>query len=87
MDCKTFELMKIYRQAENDFKDLLNDVREGHVDSYEIKKLESRYNKFFSLSDKEGYIRITTHNYRANKYNHEKLEQLPGDLYDFIAVR
>lgn len=85
MDCKTFKLMKIYRQAENDFKDLLNDVREGHVDSYEIKKLESRYNKFFSPSDKEGYIRITTHNYRANKYNHEKLEQLPGDLYEFKA--
>lgn len=85
MDCKTFELMKIYRQAENDFKELLNNVREGHVAPYEIKKLESRYRKSFNPSDSEGYIRLTTHNYRANKYNKERLENLPGELYDFKA--
>lgn len=85
MDCKIFELMHIYRQAESDFKNLLNDVREGRVLPFELKKLGTRYKKAFYPSEEEGYIRLTTHNYRANKYNKAHLENLAGKLYDYKA--
>jgi energy-coupling factor transporter ATP-binding protein EcfA2 len=68
MQFKMLELKHIYRQDEQDFKILLNNVRVGRVTDYEMRKLQSIYDKDFIPKDSEGYIRLTTHNRRAWKY-------------------
>lgn len=85
MDCPMFELKIIHRQDERNFVTLLNNVRLGHVSSTELKELEGRYRKDFIPKDDEGYIRLTTHNWRSKSYNNRRLEELPGNSYEYKA--
>jgi len=85
MDCPMFELKIIHRQDERNFVTLLNNVRLGHVSSTELQELEGRYNKNFTSDDSEGYIRLTTHNWRSKKYNNQRLEELPGVIHEYKA--
>lgn len=85
MDCPMFELKIIHRQDERNFVTLLNNVRLGHVSSTELKELEGRYRKDFIPKDDEGYIRLTTHNWRSKSYNSRRLEELPGNSFEYKA--
>lgn len=69
IDCPMFELRKVYRQNDNNFITLLNNVRLGKVSQAELRELAGRYRKNFVPGDNAGYIRLTTHNRRANSYN------------------
>lgn len=85
MDCPMFELKIIHRQDERNFVTLLNNVRLGHVSSLELKELEGRYKKGFVPKDDEGYIRLTTHNWRSKSYNNRRLEELSGTAFEYKA--
>ena len=85
MDYPMFELKIIHRQDERNFVTLLNNVRLGHVSSTELKELEGRYRKDFIPRDDEGYIRLTTHNWRSKSYNNRRLEELPGNTFEYKA--
>lgn len=85
MDCPMFELKIIHRQDDRNFVTLLNNVRLGRVSSTELKELEGRYKKNFIPKDDEGYIRLTTHNWRSKIYNEQRLEGLPGATYEYKA--
>ena len=85
IDCPMFELKIIHRQDDRNFVTLLNNVRLGHVSSTELKELEGRYRKDFVPKDSDGYIRLTTHNWRSRKYNEERLEALPNSIYEYKA--
>ncbi len=83
--CPMFELKKIHRQDERNFVTLLNNVRRGHVSQNELKELEGRYKKNFIPNDDEGYIRLTTHNWRSKRYNEQRLVELPGTIHEYKA--
>lgn len=83
--CPLLELKKIYRQNDSTFISLLNDIRDGHISSNDLRILEQKYNKDFSPNTQEGYIRLTTHNWKAQKYNNSKLEEIPKDSYEYSA--
>lgn len=85
MDCPMFELKIIHRQDDRNFVTLLNNVRLGHVSTRELKELEGRYRKDFIPRDDEGYIRLTTHNWRSKSYNNRRLEELPGNTLEYKA--
>jgi hypothetical protein len=85
MDCPMFELKIIHRQDDRNFVTLLNNVRLGYVSANELKELEGRYKKGFVPNDDEGYIRLTTHNWRSKKYNEQRLEELSGTVYEYKA--
>ncbi len=85
MDCPMFELKIIHRQEERNFVTLLNNVRLGHVSSNELKEIEGRFRKDFIPKDDEGYIRLTTHNWRSKSYNNKRLEELSGSTYEYKA--
>lgn len=86
VNCKVLELQNVYRQNNVNFINLLNHVRAGAVDSRDLRSLQGRYRKDFVPNDKEGYIRITTHNRRAERYNEERLQELRGAAYDYKAI-
>ena len=85
-DYVTIELKHIYRQNDQLFIDLLNKVRDNHVDSDVLSELNKRYIPDFDPDSDGGYITLTTHNYQAQILNDSKLEKLPGRLHAFEAA-
>ena len=82
----TIELKKVYRQNDGVFLDLLNRIRENHCDSQVLEALNRRCLPDFQPRKEEGYIRLVTHNYQAQRINNYELEQLPGRSYAFRAT-
>lgn len=81
----TIELTHVYRQPDREFVNLLNNIRQNNFDAETLEKLNSRYNPDFDPSDKEHYIRLTTHNRQADDINESKLESLKGKSRNFTA--
>lgn len=82
----TVELKTVYRQSDQAFLNLLNRIRENHCDSQVLETLNRRYIPGFKPGKEEGYIRLVTHNYQAQRINDYELEQLPGRSYAFRAT-
>lgn len=66
--------------------ELLNRIRENHCDPQVLETLNRRYIPGFQPRKEEGYIRLVTHNYQAQRINSYELEQLPGRTYAFRAT-
>jgi hypothetical protein len=81
----TIELTQVFRQADEAFLRLLNQVRDGHPDAETLRLLNERYNPHFTPRDEEGYITLTTHNYQAQELNQQRLEALPGKAVRYTA--
>ena len=79
------ELDHIYRQNDNDFIDILNQVRNNRLDSKNLQLLNSRHIPDFKADDNDGYITLTTHNYQADEINDEKLEAIKSKTLTFNA--
>ncbi|MBS9523359.1 AAA family ATPase [Litoribacter ruber] len=77
------ELQKIYRQKDEDFKNLLNRVRENQHTYQDIQLLNQTTSKYdFKLLD-EGYILLGTHNHTINGINEMKLKELKGKEWKY----
>ncbi len=70
------ELKKIYRQQDQTFIDILNRVRNNCPTSHDLSVLNQNYNPAFVLPEKEKYIVLCTHNYKAERINSEELTKL-----------
>jgi esterase/lipase len=79
------ELKKIYRQDDEKFITILNEIRSNQLSKKSIKILNDRYNPDFNPKKDEGYITLTTHNNRANTINQKELEKLTSKSYNFNA--
>ena len=79
------ELKTIYRQEEQEFISILNNLRFNTI-TEEDKKILNRYVKpNFKLQDHEGYIFLTTHNAKADKVNQKGLDLLETKEQHFEA--
>ena len=85
-DYVTIELKHIYRQNDQVFINLLNKVRDNHVDQEVLSELNKRYIPDFDPDSDGGYITLTTHNSQARMLNDSKLEKLSGGLHSFKAT-
>ena len=79
------ELEKIYRQSDQEFIDLLNRLRNNQVTKADTQKLNSYYQQNFSPPPGEPYIRITTHNRKADEINQAELEKIESPVHRFNA--
>jgi len=84
-DAVTIELKHIYRQADSQFIQLLNKVRDNQITASSLEALNSRYRDDFKPSDDEGYITLTSHNASAQAINRKKLQGTPGAISPFKA--
>lgn len=85
IDYVTIELKTIFRQQDASFIGILNNIREGKVTDSDISQLNARCNPSFVPRSDEGYIRLTTHNFRADNYNRNELAKLNSSPYVFKA--
>ena len=81
----SIELQHIYRQKNQSFIHILNEIRNNNLSKESATILNNQYDPKFSPTEEEGYITLTTHNDRAIALNQAELEKLPYQTYFFKA--
>ncbi len=79
------ELTKIYRQSDDTFISILNNLRNNTITQEDLKCLNQFINKDFDLKSNKGYITLTTHNAKADNLNSESLAELSGKKHIYPA--
>jgi uncharacterized protein YpbB len=77
------ELSKIFRQTDDVFISILNNLRNNQISPEDIKNLNQYVNPNFDLKANKGYITLTTHNAKADAMNAQALEDLDGKLVSY----
>lgn len=78
------ELTHVYRQSDECFISLLNKIRSNSIDAASLAMLNKRcLPNADTLSD--GYIILTTHNYKAQDINQKKLDELKSEPFVYDA--
>ena len=73
----TLELTTVYRQKDEKFLDILNEIRDGAIGDIDFETLNERYIPDFEPED-EPYVYLTSHNRMADEINVKKLAELKG---------
>ncbi len=80
------ELDKIYRQSDERFINVLNNLRNNRIEAADMAILNQYYKPDYQAKPDDGYITLTTHNAKANAMNETSLAQLKGETFTFPAV-
>jgi hypothetical protein len=80
------ELQRIYRQKEERFIGLLNNIRHNKASWEDLERLHDHYQPEFLPSKGDNYITLTSHNARADSINQEELGKLRGSGQVFEAT-
>ena len=81
-DYVTIQLEKVYRQQDDTFLNILNNIRHGNPSPQSLQLLNSRY---VAPPADQSYIRLTTHNKLADHYNETELARLTGKMFWYKA--
>ncbi len=81
----SIELKHIYRQDNEKFIGILNEIRTNKLTQKSADKLNQRYQPEFIPAKADGYITLTTHNNRANSMNEVELNKLTNKSYYYKA--
>lgn len=70
------ELKEIFRQSDEAFIEVLNEIRTGKLSAQGLALLNTRLKPGFEPQQEEGYVTLTTHNAQADEINRRRLAQL-----------
>ncbi|MBK7242703.1 MAG: helix-turn-helix domain-containing protein [Saprospiraceae bacterium] len=70
------ELSKVFRQSDDTFIRILNNLRNNHISQLDIDVLNQYVQTNFDLKKSTGYIILTTHNVKADAINSQALLNL-----------
>lgn len=79
------ELEKVYRQKDEAFISILNQVRNNSLQQESFNVLNNLYNPNFTCDNKKNYITLTTHNHKADIINSEMLHKINSPLNTYTA--
>jgi len=79
------ELSKIYRQTDDAFIAVLNNLRENTITPADAELLNQFVQPNFDPLNEDGYITLTTHNNKADEINKRALAQLAGKIVSYTA--
>ncbi|MGQ8868725.1 helix-turn-helix domain-containing protein [Myroides sp. TSA_177.3] len=79
------ELDKVYRQSDDAFIQILNNLRNNTITPANLQVLNQYVNPTFDQQKTAGYITLTTHNAKADTINSDSLEALEAKPYTFQA--
>ncbi|MCB0480201.1 MAG: helix-turn-helix domain-containing protein [Flavobacteriales bacterium] len=79
------ELEKIFRQQDDKFIQILNNLRDNRPTKEDIEELNLHYKTEADLQNIEGVITLTTHNRKAESINQKQLAELDGKTYYYTA--
>lgn len=79
------ELTTVFRQTEQKFINILNEIRSNKVSEETLAHLNERFNPEYTNSQNINPIIITSHNAEANLINQQKLAEIEGENYTIKA--
>ena len=79
------ELNKIYRQKEQTFVELLNNVRNNNMGEADFEMLHERFIPGFRPGYDEKFITLTSHNKQAELINNSEIQKLLSPSYVYKA--
>lgn len=79
------ELEKIYRQTEQNFINVLNNLRNNQISQEDIQLLNQYVKPDFDIKKNQGYITLTTHNAKADSINNQALNDLKGKSFKYYS--
>jgi hypothetical protein len=79
------ELSKIFRQSDETFINLLNNLRNNKITTENINFLNKFVHPNFDFKTNQGYITLTTHNNKADTINTHSLTDLEGNSKKYKA--
>lgn len=79
------ELKKIYRQKDDVFINILNNIRNNCCTAHDLEVLHHHYDPDFLPAKEDNYITLCSHNYKADEINERELKKLPGKVYTYDA--
>lgn len=77
------ELSKIYRQSDDTFISVLNNLRNNQITPEDIQVLNKYVQPDFDLKNNPGYITLTTHNAKADSINEQAINDLSGNEFSY----
>lgn len=80
----TIELTEVFRQTDEKFLEILNEIRDGHLSEEHFNRLNKRYIPDFEPKE-EAYVYLCSHNRMADEINSRKLNELKGKSFFFKA--
>ncbi len=75
------ELTKIYRQSDEKFIHILQQLRENTVDKTTLEILEQHVDFDFETRKNPGYIVLTTHNKQSDEINQKALDEIDSKVH------
>lgn len=78
------ELSKIYRQTDDRFISVLNNLRNNQITTQDVAILNEYVQPDFDLKANKGYITLTTHNAKADNINAQSIQDLEGKLVKYL---
>jgi hypothetical protein len=79
------ELKHIYRQDNERFIGILNEIRNNVLSEASMEALNERFDDHFEPKADDGYITLTTHNARADAMNRKELNGIKRKSWYFTA--
>ena len=79
------ELDHIFRQTNQQFIRLLNEVRNNQLSTEGLDLLNLRYKPDFRPQEGDGYITLTTHNRKADAINAEAMAKIESPVFTYNA--
>ncbi|MEC4003558.1 helix-turn-helix domain-containing protein [Flavobacterium sp. SUN052] len=79
------ELSKIFRQTDDRFISILNNLRNNQITQVDIQNLNEFVQPNFDLKANKGYITLTTHNAKADSINFQSIQDLEGKSWIYKA--
>ena len=80
------ELDKIFRQRDEDFVEILNQVRNNNISKENFNRLNDRYNPDFDLENNPDFVVLTTHNAVSDDINESRLIDIDSKTFIFDAA-
>ncbi len=85
LDAVQIELQKIYRQQDQTFLRILNNIRNKKMVADDFVELEKRYNpKLYSAT--AGSVLLSTHNRKVDSINEQELNKLTTKQFVYAAT-
>jgi hypothetical protein len=81
----SIELKKVYRQSDEKFIEVLNEIRTNAITKENFDLLHTRFIPNFNAEDADSYVTLCTHNHSANLINSRELKKLESTSNFFTA--
>ncbi|WDF78966.1 AAA family ATPase [Mucilaginibacter sp. KACC 22773] len=84
-DFFTLELSQVYRQTDQAFISILNEIRHGQVTAELLEPLNKHYRSEAEIGTLQDYVTLSTHVQSVDRINTQRLEGLEGAAFVYKA--